>query len=342
MKYTMGGELDTVLNVAYIGNFGPAHSTESHVAQALEAIGVNLTKHQEQKVDWGTLANETKGADFVLWTTTFDYAPPATYEAQRRFFAACEAPVVAYHLDVWFGLAREHRVRESPFFRTNLVVTADGGHDDRWVEAGINHRWMPPAVSEFECEPGIERGEFCSPVAFVGSWRGGYHPEHAHREQLIRWLERSRNDVQFWPKPGQNAVRGEALRDLYASVGVVVGDSCFAGRIRSYHSDRIPETIGRGGFLLHPAVDGVTDGTLYTDGEHLRTWRVGDWEALRYLIDHYLANPDEARRIARQGRQHVLANHTYTVRMRQLVDLLRVEGLIAKPPGRPKKTPVAV
>jgi hypothetical protein len=187
---------------------------------------------------------------------------------------------------------------------------------------------MPPGVSEFECGGGTSRPELASPVAFVGSWQGGYHVEHAHRQQLVKWLQRNRQDCVFWPKLRQHAVRGEALRDLYASVDVLVGDSCFAGRIANYHSDRIPETLGRGGFLLHPAVEGVTDGTLYTDGEHLRTWRVGDWEALRYLIDHYTAHPDEARQIGEQGRRHVLENHTYTRRMGQLLELLIAEGLL--------------
>jgi hypothetical protein len=276
------------MRVVYVGNFGPSFSTESHVAQALEAIGVEVVREQEQKVDWSTLAERCRGATFFLWTSTHDYSPPSLYPAQRQFLADCPVPTVGYHLDIWWSLSREHRVREAPFFQVGLLVTADGGHDDRWVDAGINHRWMPPAVSEFECEPGVERGEFCSPVAFVGSWDGGYHAEHQHREQLVRWLQKRRPDCQFWPKPRQHAVRGEALRDLYASVGVV-----------------------------------------------------GDWEALHYLIDHYLAHPDEARQIARQGRRHVLEHHTYTVRMRQLVDLLRTEGLIAKPPGRSRKTPVA-
>lgn len=324
----MGGELDTVLTVAYIGNFSVSHSTETHVAQALEANGVKVVRHQENRVDWGTLADQTNRADFTLWTTTFDYAPPATFDGQRKFLANSTVPVIAYHLDVWFGLAREHRVRESPFFRSDLVVTADGGHDDQWADAGVNHRYMPPGVSEFECGGGTFRKEFASPVAFVGSWQGGYHQEHPHREQLVRWLQRNRPDCQFWPKRGQPAVRNEALRDLYASVDVLVGDSCFAGRIANYHSDRIPETLGRGGFLLHPAVEGVTDGTLYTDGEHLRTWQVGDWVTLGDLIDHYVAHPDEVRQIAQAGRWHVLAHHTYTVRMRQLLDLLAVEGML--------------
>jgi hypothetical protein len=233
--------------------------------------------------------------------------------------------VVGFHLDIWWDLAREHRVREAPFFAADLVVTADGGHDDRWVEAGVNHRWMPPGVSEFECVPGKRRPEYTAPLAFVGSWQG-YHPEHPHRAQLVEFL--ASHGCAFWPKKGHHAVRNEALRDLYASTTVNVGDSCFAGSVRRYLSDRVPETLGRGGFLLHPHVDGVTDGTLYTDGEHLRCWQAGDWAELGRLIGYYTANPDEARAIAEKGRAHVLEHHTYTVRMRQLLDLLKVEGLL--------------
>lgn len=317
------------MKVVQIGNVEAPHSTETHVGQALRAVGVDVDQRQENRVDWRRLAGECADAAFVIWTTTYDYAPASTYDAQRVFLDRCPAPVVGFHLDIWWDLAREHRVRESPFFQSTLIVTADGGHDDRWAEVGVRHRWLPPGVSEFECVPGSPRAEFRSPVAFVGSHQGGYHPEHQHRAQLVahlrrRWGRRCR----FWPAKNQPAVRGDRLRDLYASTVVNVGDSCFAGKIRNYHSDRIPETLGRGGFLLHPHVDGVTDGTLYTDGEHLRCWEAGDWRELDRLIDYYTARPGEARAIGEKGRQHVLAHHTYTHRMRQLLDLLRVEGLL--------------
>lgn len=313
------------LRVAYVGNHAPRHSTESHVALALEANGHTVTRLQENEVDWTTLNRKVARADLVLWTSTHDYAPESTYPQQLEFLSKCKPPTVGYHLDIWWDLRREDRVRKAPFFRCSLVVTADGGHDDRWAEAQVNHRYMPPGVSEFECQPGTPRDGYRASLAFVGSWQG-YHPEHPHRAQLVDFLKA--RGCRFWPRPGEHAVRDEALRDLYASTVVNVGDSCFAGRVRSYFSDRVPETLGRGGFLLHPHVDRVTDGTLYTDGEHLRCWQAGDWDELGRLIDHYTAHPDEARAIGEKGRAHVLAEHTYTVRMRQLLELLKVEGLL--------------
>jgi hypothetical protein len=270
----------------------------------------------------------------VLWTHTHGYGPPKTHGRQAKF---CESlrrrgvPVVGYHLDRWWGLQREYQVVEEPFFNdTTLVVTADGGHDEDWSKLGIDHVWFPPGVSARECETlGTPRDEYRSELAFVGSWQGGYHAEWQHRQQLVEWLQDTYgNRCAFWPRRGEHAVRGQDLRDLYASVQVLVGDSCLAGSAHSYCSDRIPETLGRGGFLVHPRVAGITDGTHYTEGTHLACWQLGDWGELQATIDHYLANESERYLVATRGRAHVLEAHTYEVRMQQLVDELAARGLV--------------
>lgn len=276
-------------------------------------------------------------ADFVLWTRTgwdWDVVYPGGHGKaigdQRQMLRRARAigvPVVGYHLDIWFGLNREHQVVEEPFFESTVVITADGGHPDEWKMHGVNHVWMPPGVSAPECELGMFRDEYRSKLAFVGSWQGGYHKEHQHRFQVVEWLQANfRRDCEFWPKPGQHAVRGAALRDLYASVDVVVGDSCFAGSgLPNYWSDRIPETLGRGGYLLHPNVPGLRD---EFPEQYLTTWDAGDWDALGAEIDWALTHPDERREKAAAAREFTLINHTYEVRMSQVVDLLETEGLL--------------
>ena len=49
---------------------------------------------------------------------------------------------------------------------------------------------------------------------------------------------------------------GVDINNLYASARVMVGDSCFAGADR-YWSDRVPEVLGRGGFLIFPKTPGL-------------------------------------------------------------------------------------
>lgn len=333
------------LRVAYIGNFGPSHSTENHVAQALMNNGHEVVAYQENGPGfWRTYLDDIASgtfehADFVMWTRTgWDYrqhgysTQAEALDLQRRVLDGLRQHariVVGYHLDLWWGLKREHQVFEEPFFRSDLVVTADGGSDEKWTDAGVNHVWFPPGVSAPECEPGMFQDRFASDIAFVGNWAGEYHQESEHRFALVRFLQDNFADrIRFWPIPGWPAVRGADLRDLYASTKVVVGDSCLVGTGHAnYWSDRIPETLGRGGFLLHPDVPGLAE--EFPKRLPL-PWEANDWDALGSNIEFVLSMaPAERQEWTSEGRSWVLANHTYEVRMRQLVELLRERGLIS-------------
>lgn len=324
------------LHVAQIGNHEPRHSTETHLARAWEHNGHRVTRIQEQAGAWDQLLAVVASdrPDLVMWTRTGSHDQDP-HDRKMVAINLCEqlgVPVVAYHLDRWWGLSREDQVRTEAFFRCTVVITADGGHQDHFEEAGVNHHWLPPGVSLAECEPGTPSGRWRSEVCFVGNpghRRGGYHSEWGHRDELVSWLQRTyRRRFRLFPDPGRPAIRNEQLRDLYASSTVCVGDSCLVprpdGPATRYWSDRIPETIGRGGFLLHPYVEGLDE--HFDLDHHLVVWPMGEWDHLRYLIDHYLANPDERQRIADAGRAHVLAHHTYERRMEQVLDILCEEG----------------
>jgi hypothetical protein len=321
------------MHIAYIGNFEPPHSTENDVARALANNGHSVHHFQEgDPLELGTLMDAVRIGhyDLVLWTRTKGLADRVGDGAQHMLIHACHrggVPIVGYHLDRWWGLERQIQVFTDPFFQVDLLCTADGGHDEQWVEAGINHAWFPPAISEANCGVGTPRDEYASDIAFVGNWQGGYHPEWKHRAELVDWLSRRYgNRVRFWPKRGEHAIRGRELADLYSSVKVVVGDSCLVPKadgspMTHYCSDRIPETLGRGGVLCHPRVEGIDDLYAWHYG-----WDLGDWMYLKTLIEMLTTPPDIHARSLQV--QHIVANHTYEVRMRQLVDLLNERGML--------------
>jgi hypothetical protein len=330
------------MRVIQVGNFEPEHSTENHLLTALRANGHDVRPMQENDPQtFSSLAHQPdvlKWADFVLWTRTgwdWDRVYPGgetkAHADQRRMLRRARdwnIPVVGYHLDIWFGLNRAHQVDTEPFFESNIVITADGGHEREWAERAINHVWMPPGVSAPECEPGRFDAELHSKLAFVGSWQGHYHEEHQHRFELVNWLKANyRQHCEFYPRLGQPAVRGEKLRDLYASVDVLVGDSCFAGQgLENYWSDRIPETLGRGGVLLHPDVPGLSQAF---HGWGPFTWAAGDWNALGELVERTLAaDPRYAKDFRETRRREVLAHHTHEVRMSEVVELLQARSLL--------------
>ena len=247
-------------------------------------------------------------------------------------FRGDSTPTVGFHLDRWWGLPREKEILTHPFFRVDHLFTADGAHDDRWRAAELNHTWSPPAVLSQSCVRGYLRPEYVCDVAFVGSWNG-YHPEWRHRMQLVKWLVSTYGDrLKLFPQPGKPAVRNHDLNDLYCSAKVIVGDSCLVptadgGAMHSYVSDRVFETVGRGGFLIHPHVDGVFP-DLLEDGKHLRTYPLGDFDALRSMIDHYLEYELEREEIALTGMDHVRAHHTYAHRLERVLAVVE-EGRLA-------------
>jgi hypothetical protein len=333
------------MRVGYVGNFEPTHSTENHLTLALRSHGHDVIPLQENhEATWTTLLDpEPLGLDFVLWTRTW-HLPEFPQSEALSALDEHDVPTVAYHLDRWWGLDREHQVETEPYFGCDVVCTAEGGVPDLWAHAGVRHEWYPPGVLGSLATVGRPNRRWFCDVAFVGSHRS-YHVEWPWRARMTRWLRQTyRGRVRLFPQHPSQAVRGEPLADLYASTKVVVGDSCLApypaldytGEMipaavpcSRYWSDRVPETLGRAGFLLHPWVEGIED--HFTDGEHLVLVEPESFESLSKAIDWWTddAHRAERDRIRHAGRAHVLEHHTYEQRMAGIVELLIDHGRVA-------------
>jgi hypothetical protein len=321
------------MNLVYIGNFDPSHSTENHYAASLELLGHRVWRMQEPAGPAGGLhfirrvrnmVRETR-ADLLLYTRTWGM-PPGAATVLWREVEAMDCTTAAVHLDRWQGLMREHEVASQAMFRMQYVFTADGDAEEMYRAAGVNHHWLRPGVFEPECydaerDPSLESYD----VAFVGSAptkRGGnYHPEWGHRAEMVAHLRDWYGDrfLHIGNGGDRSTVRGDALNRAYATISVIVGDSCLVTRGGRYWSDRVYETWGRGGFLVHPQVDALAEEI----GDY-PSWDVGDWDGLREEVDGWISDAeyrDEMRqRIGGFVREHC----TYTQRA---AELLLVAGL---------------
>lgn len=284
------------------------------MAWTLETMGHIVHRLQENGTTWDIIRMVADKSDMLLWVTT-QGQDQAGAAATIKHLRQTGTPTVSYHLDLFWGVNRQAKIFEEPFFRTDHLFTADGGHDPEWETEGINHHWAPPAIYKPNAVTGTVDQKW--PIIFVGS--SPYpHPEHAHaRQEMLDWI-RMRYGSKF--RLIRGGCRGQDLADMIAGTSIVLGDSCLAGKIPRYWSDRIPETIGRAGFLIHPYIPGIE--TEYTDGKHLRTFTAGNPGELYALIDHYLANPDEADIIKTRGQAHVLKYHTYENRMADMLDVV--------------------
>lgn len=331
------------MRIGYLGNFTAPWCTEVHVARAFELAGVEVVEYQEnQTAAWEYLEAEARELDFVVWTRTWDTDPELARRVLLEVRRHC--PLVGYHLDRWWGLARQAELEHGghPFFRyCDLLCSTDGGHDAEWEQAGVEHAWYPPAVLGEEAALDVpwERGRRPE-LLFVGSHRG-YHREWRYRGELVHWLRATfKNHCQFFPKDGDpfahtwhgrevrtGQARGVYLNALYQAAAVAVGDSCLAGGAERYWSDRVPETIGRGGLLIHPRVEGLEEQGLQ-EGVHFLGYELGDFVELADRIEFALHGGEDAASIRAAGRARVLERHTYEARVARLIPDLQQRGLL--------------
>lgn len=314
--------------VAVIGNHSVAFTTETYLARAFEENGCDVVRVSQDDafaMDWSDLANHliTADLDLTVYTRTHNRtALPWDYTETWAHLAGAGVTTASFHLDRFWDLEREHLITDDdrdPLFTTEHVFTADGGNDDRWSAAQVNHHWLPPAVDRYEAEEmrGTPIHRYNYDVIFVGSSDRTYHQQYPARGELLAHLRETYGSrfAHFGHGGDHPVVRQQDLNDVYASAKIVVGDSCFANdrtgrRSTNYWSDRIPETLGRGGFLLHPFVPGVRR----EYGASLATYTPGDWDDLDAQIGAYLANPGDRYGMVEQGRARVLKAHTYTHR----------------------------
>jgi hypothetical protein len=326
------------LRIAIIANFQVAWSTGNDLSDTLQRMGVVVEGiHEADEDAWSCLIARMRGSeapDAVIWNRTPAYARQIGREMQFLMLKTArdaEIPTIAYHLDRFWGLNRENEVSEEPFFRCDYCFTADGHDPERWKDLGINHFWLPPAIAPRHAFIGLPEPRFRASVAFIGT-QWGYHGEWGHRVELIRWLRRYfGREVLFLPNRNMGTRRGLQLNNVVAGVKVIVGDSCLVevdGKpYERYCSDRVFEIPGRGGFLVHPYVEGVIPRSGPGDewgmipGKHLEAFELGDFKRMRDVVQHYLDHDDERTTIAKQGFEHVIENHSYANRLRQAFDI---------------------
>lgn len=297
--------------IAFIGNFSAPESTENMVKWALEErLSYKVETLQENEIGIANLRDAMEWNDILLWIRTPGWLPVGDKEMQTFLedLERKEIPTISMHLDKFVGIQeREKLIGQQPFWRTRYVWTADGSPAAAAIfnALKINHNWMRPAVSEVYCHPGTPRDHFRCDVGFVGA--RDYHAEYPFRRQLVEWLEATYGEG-F--KHITN-VRGHELNDFYASCKVVVGDCIFAGT-PNYWSDRVPETCGRGGFLLHPQVRGMTTPLAFYEAQNL--------ENLHWQIEYWLDHEAERKEVRHRCSFYTWSNDTWTSRMRQILE----------------------
>lgn len=322
------------MKIFMVGNFTYPWCSEVHWAESLEKLGHEVTRRQENEIRPGMIDGGVIGHDLFLWVRTWEgFVRQQDLDAVR----ARGIPSVNIHLDLFVGISREATLDNDPRWRTDYVFTADGDPKSQEIfeEHGINHFWLRPGVVEDGCkmfEPNSDPS-LQGDIVFVGGGKQYAHREWPYRKQLIEFLENTYPDKYKKYGHPERLVREADLNQLYANAKIVIGDSLNVGfNHQNYWSDRVYETVGRGGFIIHPFIEGLQndfelscdgrDGCLDPDVTEIVTYKYRDFKDLKFLIDYYLENESEREKIRKNGFQRVKKEHTYTHRMKEMLDVV--------------------
>lgn len=322
------------MKVFYLGNYAGPDSplgycpNAAYIQNALEALGHTVTGVNECDVTADDLIAQVKGYDLLLTEEARLKGDNQNAGAHdiidgrfQRVMDEVKVPVIPWLTNIFWSITRrEEHITKNPIFKAKIVFTTDGGHDEEWRRAGVNHRLLRQGIHEPEAVLGKATYPTKAKVAFVG---GVYENIWPYRRVLIDFLhETYKEDFLHTGKRGE--VRHQELNDLLATVPVIVGDSVYSPR---YWSNRVYEFIGRGGFLIMPRIPGLEK--EFEPGKHIVFYRLGDFADLQKKIDYYLAHPKERERIRLAGFEHCRKKYTYKKRVQELLYVLKDEGIIA-------------
>jgi hypothetical protein len=277
---------------------------------------------QEDPANAFKLVNAITACDLFLFTRTWNNLVTMEHLALMKRLGV---PSASYHLDLYVGLKREDGLDNDPFWRTEYVFSPDGDPKSAEVfkRKGINHFYMRPGVYKKECylaKPGYEPQG--NDVIFVGGGMEYGHPEWPYRQELVKWLAATyghRYSKYGWP---QATVRNAELNNLYANSKIAIGDSvCIGFNHENYWSDRIFETTGRGGFMIHPYIKGLEE--CFVSGQEVVFYEYGDFKMLKDLIDYHLRHDEQREKIRLAGHERTLRDHTYNNRLAQMIETIQ-------------------
>lgn len=289
--------MDNKKKIAFIGKFKRLHD-EEYIARSFEALGHKVERIDERLASGEIIERlDLFNPDLVLWTKLAVGEQKKIREYCRKYKTAC------WVFDLYIGYQREARLH-TPAFTADYVFTTDGGHDKEFQELGITHNCVRQGIYKDECvllpfQP-IE-----NEVIFVGS-DNPYFPE---RRKLIESV-----GAKWFGKDNTNAIRGLDLNDLYSRSRIVIGDSVPSPH---YWSNRVVETLGRGGFLIHKDTEGIREAYPY-----LVTYTT--IEDLKQKIEYYVNHEDERREIIQKNHDWVKENYTCDKQCQKLLNYVKI------------------
>lgn len=328
------------LTVTYMGGFDRIYDEEG-IAKSLEKLDVNVVRIPDKL----TNVNFSEACKMIPRSTDFVLCPKWEFQGAKSLQKELKRhniPTVTWHPDLFYNLPlQRHESIFVPFtqrhaaYTTDIVCTPEGGiAHKRYRELGINHHILRQGIYEDCC--------YMAPpdnityyhdnklsknydILFVG---GSVHQYHQYRKPLIRHLKETYNDrflhvgspceVNNRVVSNEHQYRMDDLNKLISNCKIIIGESV---EQEYYWSNRLYETIGRGGFCLHAYTKGIEE--EFTPEEHFDVFeRNNNFKDLDNKINKYLTDKALRVAVAQAGFKYLKERYTLYNRCKEFVNIL--------------------
>ena len=260
--------------LVYVANHNQkgVDDTEGHISRAFEELGWDVTKVQEG-------ATTFPEGDVMLY---HKWVPPAW-----------DGIKVCWYFDKIYFNNRDDQV-EKIIEASDFFFATDG---DGIAKLDNPKCHILRQGVGYDCRGGKEIQ--APEIAFLGTLYG-------EREEWYKELKkRYEGKIQHF-----TGISGAGLNDLCVSAKIFLAPPYPS--TENYWSNRVYDTVGRGGFILHPECNLDIEVTTYTDD-------------LFEKIDYYLENEDEREKIRLACRDQVREHYTYKDRVKELCSKLSIK-----------------
>ena len=292
------------MKIGYLGNFNPfAYSTEKLIKEAFEELGHEVICFDERSVNAPSILRQVKLEGIDL----FFFHKGTRWGFQLEQLIALLLKLTCKKAFWYFDPI--HNIPEREMFMEAVIPLVDRGFltNGTWIKQHTykNLTWLLQGCKK---EPlGKYRKEYDYDVVFIGS-------PYGVREIFVNGLKKKYGD-RF---KVFSDVFGRDFNDLCASVKVIVSPKFPSNDW--FWSNRVYKVLGAGGFLIHPYCEGLKE--HFVSGKEYETYQ--DQEELFMKIDYYLKNSEERKSIQKAGYLRAIKDHTYTLRIKQLLKDLYV------------------
>lgn len=252
---------------------------------------VLITKAYEISTHELTLLKQKTGCKLVFWTFDWMLNP----QVKDMYFPQAQLADICFQTD---GVDVNNDYVANRIKRVEL---------HQGIDKDTHYEHTEPLTD-------AEHAKYACDVAFFGSL-------YTNKRKLMHQILTDKYGKRYkvWGNGGfEKGLWNEEFRKAISVSKIIIGDN-FVCDVPGYWSDRVYLTLGCGGFFITSNVPFLE--LKFKIGTHLDVWN--NFNNLTDKIDYYLAHKEERDRIRKEGMKFVQENHTYDIRVKEMLAKIR-------------------